>query len=175
MRYISRLTVVTVLCCGSIVAAADKPPYWPCTANGDEPFGHFSDSEVEQLSEFASTHDVDLQATLEKVASGDRDALETVLRLSAEFGELGVPARLYGNLLVAIFLNLGEANGPDYFIGTMTSLKPVLQQRIRDFLWYPIFCIPDENRGHIESEYRKEFPRLWPADYVFGKDDPLFR
>lgn len=152
---------------------ATTPPYWPCEQDDGAPFGHLVDSDVDQLVAVARSAGVDLVPTVEKVHSGDKAALASIFQLSKEIQKRDVAMRVYGNMVYSIFLNLGE-NGPPIFVPTLLAQETEVRQRVRDFLWYPIFCTPEAQRGEAGRAARAYFPELWPADWEFGKNDSLF-
>jgi hypothetical protein len=172
MRNLLLFASIALTC--TIRVPAAEPPFWPCESNDGAPFGHLTDSDEAKLISLASAGGLDLRPTLEKVYAGDKEALASVLRLSSQLKSRDMPMRVYGNMVYSIFLNLGEAKGPEFVISVVVGQEPAVRQRIRDFLWYPVFCVPKEQRAEAEKSGRTEFPLLWPPDFVFGKDDPLF-
>ncbi|HXV68154.1 MAG TPA: hypothetical protein VD738_04440 [Nitrospira sp.] len=167
------LTLAITLCCALPVPALE-PPFWPCESDDGSPFGHLTEDDGATLISMASTSGLELVPTLVEVYAGDNEALAAVLRLSSRLKALDMPTRVYGNMVYSIFLNLGEAKGPEAFISVLLSQEPVVRQRIRDFLWYPVFCVPEAERVEVARAQRAEFPLLWPPDFVFGKEDNLF-
>jgi hypothetical protein len=153
---------------------ASEPPFWPCVANDGAPFGHLTESDLDTLISLAAANGLELVPTLKKVYTGDKEALATILRFSSRLQSLDTPTRVYGNMMYSIFLNLGEAKGTQFVIEVILSQEPMVRQRIRDFLWYPTFCVPKGERAEVERAIRAEFPLLWPPDFVFGKGDALF-
>jgi len=158
----------------SLGGHAAEPPFWPCTPDGAEPFGRVTERDQDMLVSLASANGLDLIPTLEKVYAGDKEALAKMFQLSSQLKSLDTHTRAYGALVNSIFLNLGESKGPDFIISVVVSQEPAVRQRIRDFLIYPVFCVPKEQRAEAERSAREQFPLLWPPDFVFGKDDPLF-
>lgn len=175
MRNTRRVLLVAsiVLCCSDRVSAAE-PPFWPCEANDGAPYGRLTDSDADTLVSVASASGLELGLTLKKVYAGDQDALAMILRFSSQLKTLDMPARAYGNLVYSIFVNLGEARGTDFVTSVIVLQEPAVQERIRDFLWYPIFCIPEERRAEVEQELRADHPSLWPPEFAFGEKDSLF-
>lgn len=167
------LSASIALCCAFRVPAAE-PPFWPCEPNDGAPFGQLTDSDEAKLISLASARGLDLRPTLEKVYAGNNEALASVLRFSSQLKLRDMPMRAYGNMVYSIFLNLGEAKGPAFVISVVVAQEPAVRQRIRDFLWYPVFCATKERRAAVEESDRAGFPLLFPPDFVFGKDDPLF-
>jgi len=49
-----------------------------------------------------------------------------------------------------------------------------VQQRILDFLYFPITFVPPEQRAEAQKEARRS-TTLFPAGYVFGAGDPIFK
>jgi hypothetical protein len=167
------LTTVAVLSCALRLPSSNQAA-WTCAPDDGAPFGHLSVKDSHALVSFAAAGGVDLLPTLKKVYTGDRESLASVLRMSSRFKSLDVPARVYGNMVYSILLNFGETNGPDAFISVLLTQEPTVRQKIRDILWYPVFCLPADQRAVAERSARDEFPTLWPSNFVFGKDDSVF-
>ena len=175
---------IGLLVCGIVLGAgsqvlAGEPPFWPCKPHAGAPYGYLVDSdELNQLISLAAANGLDLLPTLEKVYAGDKEALARVLRLSSRLTSRNMPMRMYGNMVYSIFLNFGESKGestePDVFIPVLLSQEPAVRQRIRDLLWYPVFCLPEAEREDAGRSQRALWPAVWPPDFVFGKDDRLF-
>jgi len=49
-----------------------------------------------------------------------------------------------------------------------------VQQRVRDFLYYPLLRMPKEKRKENQEEIHRMYPRLFPTDFKFGRNDPIF-
>ena len=154
--------------------AASEPPFWPCVSNDGAPFGQLTESDVDTLTSLAAANGLELLPTLKKVYTGDEEALATILRFSSQLKSLDMPTRVYGNMIYSVFLNLSEVKGTRFVIAVILSQEPTARQRIRDFLWYPTFCVPKDRRAEVERAARAELPLLWPPDFVFGKEDALF-
>jgi hypothetical protein len=167
------LAAAIALGAGSL-ASAGEPPFWPCESNDGAPFGHLADSDVNELVSFAAAKGLDLVPTVEKVYTGDKDALAAVMRFSTQLKSRNTPMRVYGNMVYSIYLNLGESKGEELFIAVLQSQNPAVRQRILEFLWYPVFCVPEAGRAEAGWLQRASLPTLWPPDFVFGKDDSLF-
>jgi hypothetical protein len=71
-------------------------------------------------------------------------------------------------------LNLGEAIGVDAYVKVLDRQSPEVQQRVRDFLYYPMLRIPKEQRKQVEEENSRMYPTLFPKRFQFGHDDPVF-
>jgi hypothetical protein len=166
------LGLVPIILSASAGVARALPP---CDPSSGTPFGDTTSQDEAKLVAFAHAKGVDLQATLGLAYEGDADALREVFGLAMHFTDLDVPARAYGNMLHSMFLNIAEARGLQDFTSVLVHQDASTLQRVRDFLYYPAVCAasPSE-RAEAESTARREFPRLWPADYVFGKGDRLF-
>jgi hypothetical protein len=106
--------------------------------------------------------------------SNDEEAFAKVFRFSLQFNKLDQNARTYGTILYSSMLNLGEAGGLLTFCRVLAEQSPQVQQRVRDFLFYPITLVPAGEREQVESEVRKGSALLFPPDYRFGTEDPLW-
>jgi hypothetical protein len=147
---------------------------WSCDVNDGAPFGHLGTSGEDILIQFAHQHGLDLRATLKSAYGGDASALARILRLSGAFDQLDVAARVYGNMVYSIFLNLGEARGTSAFIIVLNQQDDAVRQDVRDILWRPLLCVPLDKRSVAEAGARHENPDIWPAGYVFGKGAGIF-
>jgi hypothetical protein len=138
------------------------------------PFGRVDDADIHRLQEFALKRHFDLKAAIAQIYGDkktDEDALARLFMFSREFAELDRNARTYGQIVYASFFRLGEVLGVPYCVKMIDRQPPDVQQRVRDFLYYPDWrARRDENRKVYESVY----PGLYPKDYEFGRDDPIF-
>lgn len=142
--------------------------------NDGRPFGPVTEQDVENLKLFAKERDLDLNAELKAVyGSNDEEALAKVFRFSLHFDKLDQNARTYGTMLYSSVLNLGEAGGLLTFCRVLEEQSPQVQQRIRDFLFYPVTLVPAGEREQVERETR-DMVILFPSHYRFGAGDPLW-
>lgn len=139
------------------------------------PFGKIEDTDTDRLIKFAREQGFDLSAELQKAYAKDMNALGRVFGFSLRFKTLDQNARTYGQVIYSSLLNLGEAIGPEQYSAVVLAQSPEVQQRIRDFLYFPVMRAPKNERAQVDKEVRESFPRLFPKDYQFGKDDPLFK
>jgi len=152
----------------------------PCLYAGSEnfntgsPFGPIDGTAIERLAQFSKTKGIDLVAEMQKAYSKDEDALARVFGFCIYFDSLDQNARAYGQIVYSSMLNLGEAWGIDKFSQVLANQDTKVQQRIRDFLFYDITQAPKDQRMQIEAQVRSDYPTLFPPDYVFGRDDPVF-
>lgn len=141
------------------------------------PFGDITDANIEELRIYAKTKGLDVIEEMEYVyKNNDIAALGCVFQFSTHLSDFDMHARTYGQIIFSSLLNLGEAWGKDdnpYF-RVLKSQKPEVQQRILDFLYYPLTFVPPEEKAQAEKEARKS-TIIFPSDYVFGKGDPIFR
>lgn len=156
--------------CGSNVQSEEAFQF----VNDGMPFGKIMDADVERLMEFARAQGVDLKAELQKAYAKDTKALGRVFEFSLSFNTLDQNARTYGQVIYSSLLNLGETIGREPYSEVVLAQKPEVQQRIRDFLYFPMTRVPMNDRAEVDKEVREDFPRLFPKDYQFGHDDPLF-
>lgn len=106
--------------------------------------------------------------------SNNEEAFAKVFRFSLQFNKLDQNARTYGTMLYSSVLNLGEAGGLLTFCRVLEEQSPQVQQRVRDFLFYPITLVPAGERDQVESESREGSEQLFPPHYRFGTEDPLW-
>jgi hypothetical protein len=137
------------------------------------PFGIIEDADVDRLQEFALKHGFDLKAEMERVYNQkktDEDAVARVFVFSRQFNQLDANARAYGQIVYSALLNLGEVT--DAYFKVLDRQPPDVQQRIRDFLYYPYLKIPKEHRN--EAEQDRVYQMLFPEGFQFGRNDPIF-
>jgi len=161
---------LTVLFVASLAAAERTPGPLP----DGMPFGPINEADVNRVYEFARKRGFDLKAEMGRVYSSngaDEDALGRVFMFSRQFTALDKDARTYGQIIYSSLLNIGEHIGVPAYVKIIDRQPADVQQRIRDFLWYPAWHQEHKrNRGELESVY----PGLFPKSYRFGRDDPIF-
>jgi hypothetical protein len=162
--------VFAVLLATSALAAERTPGPVP----DGMPFGRVEDADVDRLQDFALKHGFDLKAEMARVYGDkkvDEDALGRVFIFSREFDALDKNARAYGQIIYSSLLNLGEHIGVPAYVKIIDRQPPDVQQRVRDFLYYP-----DWRTQHKQDsgEYEKIYPGLFPKNYQFAHDDPIF-
>ena len=143
------------------------------TPNG-MPFGRVEDGDVERLAKYAQAEGFDIYPEMERVYGGDATALGRFFAFSTKFSELDDSARCYGQILYSSLLNLGDAVGVEAYADVIAKESPAVQQRVRDFLYYPTLTGPERERWLIEVTTRADYPTLFPRNYVYGRDDPMF-
>jgi hypothetical protein len=164
--------ILAMLFVASVAAAQRAPALIP----DGMPFGHVDDVDVDRLAEFALKRaGFDLKADLARVYSRDgkldEDALGRLFFFSRQFNTFDKYARTYGQIIYSSLLNIGEVIGVPAYVKIIERQPPDVQQRIRDFLWYPAWHAEHkQNSGEFESVY----PGLFPKSYRFGKGDPIF-
>ncbi len=140
------------------------------------PFGEISDDDVNQLMQFAKEQGFDLSSEFQKAYAKDVDALARVFTFSLTFKDLDQNARTYGHTIYCSVLNLGETMGLEQYSDVVAAQSPEVQQRVRDFLYYPVTLAPMKERAQVDKETRESRTRkLFPKDYRFGHDNPLFK
>jgi hypothetical protein len=138
------------------------------------PFGRIGDSDVDRLAEFAKKSGFDLKPEMERVYKKDEEALARLFKFSLVLNTLDADARTYGQILHSSLLNLGEVIGVDAYVKVLDRQPPEVQQRVRDFLFYPLLRVPKEQRKQAEEENNRMYPTLFPKGFQFGHDDPVF-
>ena len=139
------------------------------------PFGKITDSDTERLMQFAKERGFDFGSEIQKAYAKDTNALARIFRFSMAFTILDQNARTYGQIIYSSLLNLGEVIGPDQYSAVVVAQEPKVQQRVRDFLYFPETRVPKEELAQVNKEVREDFPKLFPKDYEFGRDDSLFK
>jgi len=170
--------VLSMLIGASGAIAADRTPN-PIPDDG-MPFGRIVEANVDHLEEFALKRaGFDLKAELARVygAGGkvDEDALGRVFAFSRQFNTFDNYARTYGQIIYSSFLNLGEAINIEGYTKILDRQPQDVQQRIRDFLFYPYTRpLPKERWVEALQEARERYPPLFPKSFQFGRNDPIF-
>jgi hypothetical protein len=158
-----------------LIASAALAQRTPAPLPDGMPFGRIEDADVERLQEFARERGFDMKAEMARVYCCDKkideDALARVFVFSRQFNALDRNARTYGQIIYSSLLRIGEVLGVPYYVTIIDRQPRDVQQRIRDFLWYPIWHTEHkQNSGEFGSVY----PGLFPKSYQFGRGDPIF-
>jgi hypothetical protein len=157
----------------------DPPDSSEPTADNGMPFGKLSERDMDNLFAFAKEHSFDLRGELIEVyEKSSKDALGRVFQFSMTFNKLDKNARTYGQIIYSSFLNLGEGWGVEAYSDVLLKQEPQIRQRIRDFIYYPIASQSKKAKQESEAsdkECRESYPKMFPQEYVFGKDDLLFK
>ena len=165
--------VLVMLLAATAVAAERTPGPVP----DGMPFGRVEDADVDRLQEFALKRGFDLKAEMARVYGEkkiDEDALGRFFIFSRQFNALDKNARTYGQIIYSSLLNIGEHIGVPAYVKIIDRQSPDVQQRIRDFLYYPMLHVPKEHRKEVEDENSRMYPALFPKGFQFGHDDPIF-
>ena len=106
------------------------------------PFGRVEEADIERLYEFATKRGFDLKGEMTRIYSRgdklDEAALGRVFLFSRQFNALDKNARTYGHIIFCSLLNIGEVIGVPAYVKIIDRQPVDVQQRIRDFLFYPI-------------------------------------
>ena len=139
------------------------------------PFGKISQSDYNKLGTLARTHGIDIESEIGKVYDKkDAAALGRIFKLALFFETLDPVTKAYGQVIFSSFLTMSESKDFNY-AAVVAAQKPEIQQRIRDFIYYPISQSSGAERTEADKGIRVEAPLLFPADYVFGHNDPIFK
>jgi hypothetical protein len=139
------------------------------------PFGPLDEVDMDQLIKFGRARGFDLQPELERIYNKkDERALARLFSLSLRFKRYNRNARAYGQVIYSCFLRFGELYGLDLYLRILDRQPADVQQRVRDFLYYPLLRVPKEKRKENQEEIYKMYPRLFPSDFKFGRNDPIF-
>jgi hypothetical protein len=163
--------IVVALLLAMTVTAAERTPG---PVPDGMPFGPVGEADVDHLAEFAKKSGFDLKPEMERVYKKDEEALARLFKFSLAFKTLDANARTYGQIVYSSFLNLGEGIGVDAYVKVLDRQSPEVQQRVRDFLYYPMLRVPKEHRGEVEQETNRMYPTLFRKGFQFGHDDPVF-
>jgi hypothetical protein len=144
------------------------------SSNDPAPFGPISEVDIDQLIKFGRARGFDLQPEMERVYKKDEDALARLFGLSLKFKKFDRYSRTYGQVIYSCWLRFGEAYGVDLYLKVLDRQPADVQQRVRDFLYYPLLRMPKEKRKENQEEIRRMYPRLFPSDFQFGRNDPIF-
>jgi hypothetical protein len=143
------------------------------------PFGRVEEADIERLYEFAAKRGFDLKGEMTRIYSQgdklDEAALGRVFVFSRQFNALDKNARTYGHIIFCSLLNIGEVIGIPAYVKIIDRQPVDVQQRIRDFLFYPIaHRVPKAEWKATLDENRQASPGLFPKDFQFGRGDPIF-
>lgn len=138
------------------------------------PFGLISEADVERLDQFARSKGLELIKEMQRAYDEDTKALERVFQFSTNFTHLDRNARTYSQMIYSSLLRIGETMGVEAYAKILSAQTPEVQQRVRDFLYFPDTQVPEPHRKEAEAETRKSFPTLFPKTFEFGRDDPVF-
>ena len=144
------------------------------SSNNAAPFGQISEVDVDQLMKFGRARDFDLQPEMDRIYKKDEEALARLFRFSLKFKKFDRKARTYGQIMYGCWLKFGELYGVDLYLKVLDRQPDEVQQRVRDFLYYPLLRMPKEKRKENLEEIHRMYPRLFPTDFHFGRNDPIF-
>jgi hypothetical protein len=138
------------------------------------PFGPIGEVDVDQLMKFGRARGFDLQPEMQRIYQKDEEALARLFALSLKFKRFDKNARTYGQIMYSCWLKFGEAYGVELYLKVLDRQPDEVQQRVRDFLYYPLLRMPKEKRKENQEEIHRMYPRLFPSDFKFGRNDPIF-
>jgi hypothetical protein len=144
------------------------------TSTDAAPFGPINEVDIDQLIKFGRTKGFDLQPEMERIYKKDEEALARLFGLSLKFKKFDRHSRAYGQVIYSCWGRFGELYGVDLYLKVLDRQSEDVQQRVRDFLYYPLLRMPKEKRKENQEEIRKMYPRLFPTDFKFGRNDPIF-
>jgi hypothetical protein len=169
----TRVVLATLLAATAISAEPTPGP-----VPDGMPFGRIEDADIDHLQDFAVKHGFDLKAEMARVYGSngsDKGALGRFFVFSRQFNTLDKNARTYGQIIYSSLLNIGEHIGVPAYAKIIDRQPPDVQQRIRDFLFYPIaHSVPKTQWKAALDENHQMYPGLFPKDFQFGHDDPIF-
>ena len=145
------------------------------TADDGMPFGKITENDTARLTQFAKDQGVDLGVESKKAYAKDKKALARIFKLSVAFKTLDQNARTYGQIIYSSLLNLGETMGVEEYSKVIAVQDPEVRQRVRDFLYYPMTRLSQKARAESDKQTGEDYPTLFPKEYQFGQNDPLFK
>ena len=161
-----------------LFAAAAADARTPAPVPDGMPFGRIGEADVDRLQELALTRGVDLKAEMARVYSPDNkldeEALGRVFIFSRQFNRLDENARTYGQIIYSSLLRIGEVVGVPQYVKIIDRQPPDVQQRVRDFLFYPFTRHPKFRSEEVLKESDEVYPGLFPKHFQFGGGDPIF-
>ena len=167
--------IIFAILLAATALAADRTPV---PIPDGVPFGRMGDADLERLQEFAVKQGFDLKSEMERVyrSNGrDEDALGRVFVFSRRFSRLDRYARAYGQVIFSSLLNIGEQIGVPAYAKVIDRQPADVQQRIRDFLFFPIARqAPKARWEEALAQSREMYPGLFPKQFQFGRDDAIF-
>jgi hypothetical protein len=165
---------VTLMAVSLLALLVLSRPVKAQSSNDATPFGPISEVDVDQLMKFGRARGFDLEPEMQRIYKKDEEALGRLFGLSQKFKKFDRNARTYGQIMYSCWLRFGEAYGVDLYLKVLDRQSDDVQQRVRDFLYYPLLRMPKEKRKENQEEIRKMYPRLFPTDFQFGHNDPIF-
>jgi hypothetical protein len=138
------------------------------------PFGPLDEVDMDQLIKFGRARGFDLQPELERIYKKDEGALARLFILSLRFKKFDRKSRAYGQVIYTCYLRFSELYGVELYLKVLDRQSDDVQQRVRDFLYYPLLRVPKEKRKENREEIFRMYPRLFPSDFKFGRNDPIF-
>jgi hypothetical protein len=159
----------------AVAAILTLPPAVQAQAPNDTMlYGPLGEVEIDQLIKFGRARGFDLQPELERVYKKDEAALGRLFGLSLKFKRFDRNARAYGQVIYSCFTKFGEIDSVDLYFKILDRQSADVQQRVRDLLYYPLLRVPKEKRKENREEISRMYPRLFPTDFQFGHNDPIF-
>jgi hypothetical protein len=167
-----RMATIVLIClscwsCSSLQRRAEAPE----TDTG-LPFGAMTDEDVDRFRAWAQQQGVDIATAMNRAEADEPAGFDEIFRTAGLFRSLDMNAAIYGNILYSLFLRKAEANGCDRFGASVDAQPSDIQQRVRDFLYYPVQA---SGSAEVEREARTDCPRLFPKKYRFAQSNSIFR
>lgn len=131
-------------------------------------------AEKADLQKFAMSHGVDLDAILKELPEDDRQAWKKVFGLTMHFIRFDRSAEVYGYQLFTAFSYFIDSVGEAKFAELLDGQSSEVRQRVRDFLYYEAVNTDREVMKNNERLLRMKLKLVFPADYSFAANDPLF-
>jgi len=171
--------LVTRILLAILLATAAAHARTPGPTPDGQPFGSIGPPDVDRLQKFALTRGFNLKTEMARVYSPnnklDEEALGRVLVFSRQFNTLDRNARAYGQIIYSSFLRIGEVAGVPQYVKIIDRQRPDVQQRVRDFLFYPFTRHPKfRSEEEALKQIRNIYPGVFPKHFQFGRGDPIF-
>lgn len=139
------------------------------------PYGQIAAVDISRLEAFAKNEGVELMADMRRAYQKDQAALGRLFAFSIRFNKLDENARTYGEILFTSLNQMSKVYGAERFAQIVAAQPEAVRQRVRDFYYYDVTFAPKAERAEAEAAVRRNAPLLFPDDYVFSADSPLFR
>jgi len=150
------------------LAAAEPPSFYDSMAVPTE-------KEQEALQRSAKKHHIEFMEALHDMSEDDLQSWTKIFAVSLDFKSWDRSAQVYGYHIFGSWLYFVASCGCEKYAKLVDAQPAAVRQRIRDLLFADAALAPKEIRDAKERELREKYSSLFPRDYVFGKDDALFK
>ena len=131
-------------------------------------------TEDDSLQRLAQKHGFDFLGALHEMSESNQRSWSKIFLVGMDLKTFNRTAQVYGYHLFTSWLYFVDSVGVEKYALLVNSQPAAVRQRVRDFLYLDAVMAPKSVRNSKERELREKCPSLFPSDYVFGKNDPLF-